>query len=497
MKKSFICILLTLCMLAALSGAAFADGSDAGAAALSLHHLGLFRGVGDNADGTPNFDLSRTPNRAEAVTMLVRLLGKEEEALSGTWETPFTDVPDWAKPYVGYAYGNGLTNGTGATTFSSDALVSAAQYLTFVLRALGYSSETDFKWDEAWEMTDALGITNGEYGVENNTVTRGDMAVISADTMGVTLKDQDTTLIEKLVEDGAVASEAAAAEGFVPAVQAPETPEEAGITVARGDDGLVIAVTNQAGLTAALAQTEPVAEINITESFSVTEDSGVSYEGEKLEFYANVTVTVEEGVTLTVAEGGAIGVYWFTYDGDWETGTLPNGSFFNDGTLIVEKDGWVNGEFTENRGTVLVKDGGQCQTMPNQNTGTVTVESGGSYRTGQGQEAVNEGEVFIAEGANMVARFGSRIINAGTLEMNGLLSVGYVYFKPEGGEMGEHEELWFANSGTVTGFGTARVYDVFNENGESEYTERMLELMRAELGDDTTLTVTVGIGTGV
>ncbi|MBE6935640.1 MAG: hypothetical protein E7458_03970, partial [Ruminococcaceae bacterium] len=31
------------------------------------------------------------------------------EAETETWNTPFTDVDEWAKPYVGYAYANGLT----------------------------------------------------------------------------------------------------------------------------------------------------------------------------------------------------------------------------------------------------------------------------------------------------------------------------------------------------------------------------------------------------
>ena len=55
--------------------------------------------------------------------MLVRLLGKEEEALAGNWDLPFTDVSKTsaAYPYIGYAYANGLTNGTSATTFEEDA----------------------------------------------------------------------------------------------------------------------------------------------------------------------------------------------------------------------------------------------------------------------------------------------------------------------------------------------------------------------------------------
>jgi hypothetical protein len=55
---------------------AFAARTEPASAADKLHTLGLFQGTGSNADGTPNYDLARTPTRAEAVTMLVRLLGK-------------------------------------------------------------------------------------------------------------------------------------------------------------------------------------------------------------------------------------------------------------------------------------------------------------------------------------------------------------------------------------------------------------------------------------
>ena len=128
-----------------MAPAAFAANDDAAEAANVLYELGLFQGTGTDADGKPVFDLGRAPTRHEAVTMLVRILGKEEEAKSGTWDIPFTDVSDWAKPYVGYAYANGLTSGTSATTFGGDVTVSATQYLTFILRALGYDSSTDFK----------------------------------------------------------------------------------------------------------------------------------------------------------------------------------------------------------------------------------------------------------------------------------------------------------------------------------------------------------------
>ena len=48
-------------------------------AAQTLYKLGLFRGVSTASDGTPVFDLESVPTRNQAVIMLVRLLGKEDE----------------------------------------------------------------------------------------------------------------------------------------------------------------------------------------------------------------------------------------------------------------------------------------------------------------------------------------------------------------------------------------------------------------------------------
>ena len=167
-------------------------------AANILYDLGLFSGTGTNPDGTPNFDLDRVPTRAEAVTMLVRLLGKEDEAKAGTWDIPFEDIADWAKPYVGYAYANGLTTGTGKTTFGGENAVTAAQYLTFVLRALGYTSGTDFQWDRPWELADQIGLTQGQYGINTAAFVRGDVAIISNKALSITQKGQEKQLCELL-----------------------------------------------------------------------------------------------------------------------------------------------------------------------------------------------------------------------------------------------------------------------------------------------------------
>ena len=164
MKRRLLSLTLTLVLALTLVPVTLAAGDDeARQAAQTLYDKGLFRGVGDSEDGELNFDLDRPMNRAEAVTMLVRLLGKEAEAVEGDWTTPFTDVPAWAAPSVGCAYENGLTKGVSDTAFGSKQEVTAAEYLTFVLRALGYDSETDFQWDAPWALSDQVGLTSGQF----------------------------------------------------------------------------------------------------------------------------------------------------------------------------------------------------------------------------------------------------------------------------------------------------------------------------------------------
>lgn len=201
MKKKLLSFLLAVAMMCSMVPTAFAASAEAIDAANALHEQGLFNGVGTNADGTPNFDLDRTPTRHEAVTMLVAMLGKSSEAQAGNWTTPFTDVADWAKPFVGYAYTNGLTSGTSATTYGGNQPVSATQYLTFVLTALGYKSGTDFQWDKAWELSDKLGITNGQYNA-TSAFTRGDVAIISYDSLSVKMKNSEQILKETIVFEG-------------------------------------------------------------------------------------------------------------------------------------------------------------------------------------------------------------------------------------------------------------------------------------------------------
>jgi hypothetical protein len=183
-----------------------------------LKDLGLFLGTG------AGYELERVPTRAEAATMLVRLLGAEAEAKAGTYAHPFTDLPGWVDPYVGYLYEAGLTKGTADHTFSPETPCDANMYATFLLRALGYSdAQGDFAYETA--LTDA-----GRLPVLDQSLTallpakefrRDDLAALSYAALSAGLKDGSGTLLDKLLKDGAVdAAEAAKRRGELDAYAA-------------------------------------------------------------------------------------------------------------------------------------------------------------------------------------------------------------------------------------------------------------------------------------
>ena len=151
--KRLMSVLLALMLLLSFVPACSA-ASEQRQAADVLNAMGLFSGTGTDAKGDPVYELERQPTRQEAITMLVKLVGGAKESAKGGWKTPFTDVDDWAQNWVGYAYAMGLTAGTGATTFGANDKTTAAQYLTFVLKALDYDANSDFSWDKPWALAE-------------------------------------------------------------------------------------------------------------------------------------------------------------------------------------------------------------------------------------------------------------------------------------------------------------------------------------------------------
>lgn len=144
--------------------------------AVELWENGLFLG----SDGS--FDLDRSLTRTEAIIMTVRMLGKEAEAKATTADITFTDVADWSKPYIAYATQSGITKGYSASTFGSEDPTTAAQYITFALRAMGYKDDVDFVWDKSYDKALEIGLIGQPCHTQysrSNLFLRDNVAVIT------------------------------------------------------------------------------------------------------------------------------------------------------------------------------------------------------------------------------------------------------------------------------------------------------------------------------
>ena len=158
-------------------------------AADALNSLGLFSG------SELGYELDRTPTRAEALVMLLRLTGQADAATAQRWTHPFRDS-GWADAYIGYAYQQGLTSGTSADTFGTSEDTTARQYAAFLLRALGYQ---DFDYDKSLSL---LQVNAPVVLPEGNRFTRGDMASLSLAALGAPMADGSGTLAAQLADKG-------------------------------------------------------------------------------------------------------------------------------------------------------------------------------------------------------------------------------------------------------------------------------------------------------
>ena len=189
MKKYLLCIFALIIVFALSASAATCSLTDAEAAE-ALHELGLLQGTGTNEDGSVNFNLKGKLTREQAVTMIVRLLGAEAEALSTSNPNPFTDVADWAVPYVSYAYANGITKGVSVTEFDGDGVMRDFEFITMILRTLGYSDANgDFSWKSPYDLAKETGLSESAEAI--NRFNRGNAFVFCYNALTANVKSGD------------------------------------------------------------------------------------------------------------------------------------------------------------------------------------------------------------------------------------------------------------------------------------------------------------------
>lgn len=212
MKRILKLLFTALLLSAALCVSASA--SDFDAAAKELSAIGMFRGT---ASG---FELDRAPTRSEAAIMLVRLYGAEETAKAdydaGKISHPFTDVSEFTSPYVAWLYSSGITNGFSETTFGSQRSCTAQNYVTFLLRALGYQDEKDFQYAQALDFAREKGFYSPD--LFSGTFLRDDLAALTYQALATDTANGKTYLLESLMKSGAI--DAAAAQAMAEKIEA-------------------------------------------------------------------------------------------------------------------------------------------------------------------------------------------------------------------------------------------------------------------------------------
>lgn len=159
----------------------------------ALHMLSLFRGTKNG------YELRRIPTRAEALAMIIRLSGKEKEALSVSYTHPFSDT-GWEESYVAYGYHNSIVKGISENKFGGGQDSSLKQYSAMLLRVLGYTeSDGDFAYENAVSFAT---LVLGEEISDGKEFNRGKMVELSCYALNTRRKNSSLTLGQILVKEG-------------------------------------------------------------------------------------------------------------------------------------------------------------------------------------------------------------------------------------------------------------------------------------------------------
>ncbi|MFB2020919.1 S-layer homology domain-containing protein [Pseudoflavonifractor sp. P01025] len=101
-------------------------------------------------DENGKFNPEAKVTRNEMAVVMSNLMAYNVKTYANT--SPFTDVPEWAEPYVAACYTNGITSGYDKVTYGGNDSVTTGQAALMVMKALGYFQyQSDFGAD--WQLS--------------------------------------------------------------------------------------------------------------------------------------------------------------------------------------------------------------------------------------------------------------------------------------------------------------------------------------------------------
>ncbi len=179
-----------------------------------LKQLGMITG---NLDG--DYMLQSQLKRSDASQFVVNLSGKNKYVKDNknTYsQTSFSDVKktDWFAPSVGYCEQNGFITVNSTSTFRPKDYISEKEFMGMVLKALGYTTD-DFSWSTVFQKAFEIGLVNDPvYQTktdDNKGFRRGGVVRVMYTALGLKLKAENMTLLQKIVNLDEISYETAIA----------------------------------------------------------------------------------------------------------------------------------------------------------------------------------------------------------------------------------------------------------------------------------------------
>ena len=181
LKKVLAMVLAFACTFSMFAGAkVFEDvpaGSDYSEAITMLSDLGVIQGKDDG-----KYHPEDTITRAEACAMIARLMTGDPKVSQYVGAQSFSDVQkgSWKDSAIGYCYINGIVIGVGNNKFEPDRAITDAEFVTMVVRAMGYET-ADMKQNYPFSYmsnAQAIGLLDGTNMVASTDALRGEDAQV-------------------------------------------------------------------------------------------------------------------------------------------------------------------------------------------------------------------------------------------------------------------------------------------------------------------------------
>jgi len=159
-----------------------------------LNQLGLLLNINQS-------ELDATLSRDIGLTMILKALGyTQEDATQYESSSPFSDTPGWSKGWVSLAYALDITKGTSDTTFTPSGVLSEREFLTFLLRALGYDKNESYT--KTLELSKESGLISSSHSITTAEYTKADASEAMLNALSAVVIGENVPLANILITKG-------------------------------------------------------------------------------------------------------------------------------------------------------------------------------------------------------------------------------------------------------------------------------------------------------